>query len=395
MPRRRRYPALPRPFVGSNHRGSTRRHQAVAVRSDAQGRLQEWRDAAVADWFICLRAVDEAVRSLELAQGSLSRLELGVRLYAACAGIYPGRTPVFLDVGADNTFLRFGDFANHNAGSLLNRYRDHLCTFNDDIQWRAANGVTIVHPRSARIRLQARIFAGTIAVMSVSGVQSGVAYRLRVAHMVDECVTLGPGQRAVLWVWGCSRGCPGCLASPFNGPEGAPTPTDVESLAAALLRSEEIEGITFSGGEPFEQAAGLTELVRRLRAARPELSFCVYSGFTRAELAAGTADQQGLLGELDLLIDGPYRRELAADLLWRGSANQQVHFLTDRYRDWQDRIDGAGAGIEFRFDDRERISWIGVPPPGFVQALYSGLRRRGIRLHPNHHDEEDERPEVT
>jgi anaerobic ribonucleoside-triphosphate reductase activating protein len=211
---------------------------------------------------------------------------------------------------------------------------------------------------------------------------SGFGQGLYLSEIVGESTTLGPGKRAVLWVWGCSRGCPGCLASPFNGTPEAP-PVAIEVVAEQLLVSANIEGVTFSGGEPFEQAEALTELVRALRRRRPELSFCSYSGFTLAELSCGSPHQHALLAELDLLIDGPFLRERAADLLWRGSSNQQIHFLTDRYHHWRAHVDGPGAGVELRFDDRERISWVGVPPPGFIQAIYSGLRRRGITLHPS------------
>lgn len=210
--------------------------------------------------------------------------------------------------------------------------------------------------------------------------------QIYVAHVAAECTTLGPGKRAVLWVWGCSRGCAGCLASPFNGaPEVSPVA--LETVADRLLDSADIEGVTFSGGEPLEQAEGLTALVRLLRRRRPDLSYCSYSGFTLAELSHGTPHQRALLAQLDLLIDGPFLRDRAADLLWRGSSNQQLHFLTDRYRHLRDRVDDRSAGVEIRFDDQERISWIGVPPPGFVQGIYSGLRRRGILLHPSHRGE--------
>lgn len=82
-------------------------------------------------------------------------------------------------------------------------------------------------------------------------------------------------------------------------------------------------GITFSGGEPFAQAAGFAKLAQLLKTAGYEIAS--YSGYTFEELLKGTAEQRALLEQLDVLIDGRYdetQRTLSA--AYRGSANQRI-----------------------------------------------------------------------
>ena len=87
----------------------------------------------------------------------------------------------------------------------------------------------------------------------------------------------GPGVRAVIWVQGCSLGCPGC----YNPDTHEHSPRHIvpaEDLADWISSIEGIEGITFSGGEPFEQARGVSEIIRLARTKRPELSVFIFSG---------------------------------------------------------------------------------------------------------------------
>lgn len=71
---------------------------------------------------------------------------------------------------------------------------------------------------------------------------------LRLARRSNRCTVLGPGVRAVFWVQGCPLRCPGCVAPetlPFAGGEVVP----VSRLADEIIALNEIEGLTFSGGE--------------------------------------------------------------------------------------------------------------------------------------------------
>lgn len=148
-------------------------------------------------------------------------------------------------------------------------------------------------------------------------------------HMREPAVhTLGPGVRYALWVQGCPRRCPGCVAPEAQALDGG-TELETGALAWEILLSG-AEGLTISGGEPFLQAEALAELIRTVRRKR-DLGVIVYTGYVYEELLADPA-ARALLEETDLLIDGPYVKELDDGKSLRGSSNQRVIPLTERYR---------------------------------------------------------------
>jgi anaerobic ribonucleoside-triphosphate reductase activating protein len=140
----------------------------------------------------------------------------------------------------------------------------------------------------------------------------------------------GPGSRFAVWVQGCPMRCPGCCNPemlPFR-PADSMTP---DELAHRALAEPDIEGVSFLGGEPFAQAAGLAAVARAVRDAGR--SVMVFSGYTLAELRALGPDADALLAATDLLVDGRYVREQRTTTRrWIGSDNQVLHFLTERYR---------------------------------------------------------------
>lgn len=149
-------------------------------------------------------------------------------------------------------------------------------------------------------------------------------------HMREKAVkTLGPGTRFVIWVSGCHRNCPGCIA-PDSHDMTKGVAVDPGALAWEVLLSG-AEGLTISGGEPFLQAQALAVMVHIVRQRR-EMGVIVYTGFTYEELLQ-MPQAQPLLEQTDLLIDGPYIQELDDGLSLRGSSNQRVIPLTPRYLD--------------------------------------------------------------
>ncbi|MHA1549881.1 MAG: 4Fe-4S single cluster domain-containing protein [Alphaproteobacteria bacterium] len=146
--------------------------------------------------------------------------------------------------------------------------------------------------------------------------------------MLPQSSVNGPGERFTIWAQGCHAACVGCW-NPDTWSFATKKLVQVEKLAEEILNTKDIEGVTFTGGEPFEQAAAFAALARLLRSFG--LSIFVFSGYELEDLQA--ADHQLLLAVTDLLVTGRYVKAQKDELHpWRGSTNQQIHFLTDRYQ---------------------------------------------------------------
>ncbi len=185
---------------------------------------------------------------------------------------------------------------------------------------------------------------------------------LKIYATLDCTRALGPFVRFALWVQGCPRRCPGCMtpqARPLDGGKTVP----IRELACRIGSLPEIEGITISGGEPFLQPAALAGLLAMVQTRR-DLGVIVYTGFTLETLTQmGKADPgvRDFLSAIDLLIDGPYVRELDDGRSLRGSSNQRVLSLTRRYEGVADAWYGVkGRKAELHVLD-ETLFLAGVP----------------------------------
>ena len=157
---------------------------------------------------------------------------------------------------------------------------------------------------------------------------------MQVAQVVPCTEAEGPGRRFAVWFQGCPLRCPGCCNPEFLPFKGGETKALAEVVAWLEQAHAEagIEGVSLLGGEPFAHAGPAAALAKaaRLRG----LSVMVYSGYTIEEIQQlpDTAAAE-LLAHTDVLVDGPYVRELPdTERRWVGSTNQRVHLLTDRYR---------------------------------------------------------------
>ena len=181
------------------------------------------------------------------------------------------------------------------------------------------------------------------------------------AHTVERCRVLGPGERFVLWVQGCPMRCLGCHNPQFQPFEDR-TWLPVGVLVSRVLSVPGSEGVTLVGGEPFAQARALARLARSVRGSGRTV--VTYTGYTLEQLESGVvphADE--LLGETDLLVDGPYHRELPTQRPWRGSDNQRLIPLSDRYRDQVSQWNQpTGQQFEVRVSSEGGVEILGIPP---------------------------------
>ena len=145
---------------------------------------------------------------------------------------------------------------------------------------------------------------------------------IRIAGTVSESIVDGPGFRYTVFVQGCPHGCAGCH-NPQTHDFNAGKLVDTEELFEECIEDPLNKGVTFSGGEPFLQAAALYELGKRFK--ERGMSLWCYSGWTFEELQKQGEDVQKLLSIVDVLVDGKFieeRRTLS--LQFRGSDNQRL-----------------------------------------------------------------------
>lgn len=148
---------------------------------------------------------------------------------------------------------------------------------------------------------------------------------LMLSGIEPESIVDGAGIRYVIFTQGCPHNCPGCH-NPQTHPFSGGAPADIPAILAELKEDPLLKGVTFSGGEPFCQAAELAELAKQIRKELPRLDITVYSGYTLEQLQQmQDPGVQELLEEADWLIDGKFlleQRDLT--LRFRGSRNQRI-----------------------------------------------------------------------
>lgn len=196
---------------------------------------------------------------------------------------------------------------------------------------------------------------------------------LRISHMAYPVTSLGPGSRVALWVSGCRLRCRGCITPGLLDPASG-KPVGVAQVADRLLSlSTPVSGITLTGGEPFDQASALAELLDEIAPARPDWSVLAFSGYPLKSMRSHAS--RALLANLDILIAGPYVDTLPRVHPLAASANQTIHYLSERGRRLEaqcDRLPFDHANLGMGSDTGDWL--IGIISPNARSRLHRGLR---------------------
>ncbi|MBK8807167.1 MAG: anaerobic ribonucleoside-triphosphate reductase activating protein [Bacteroidales bacterium] len=154
---------------------------------------------------------------------------------------------------------------------------------------------------------------------------------LNLSSILQDSHTNGPGNRDVIWVQGCSIRCHGCFNQHlWNFDEKFLIPVD-KLIEKFKTRIDYIEGVSILGGEPIHQSYALSYFLKEIK--NIKLTTVVYTGFTHEHLIKQKNEWiDYVLKYTDILIDGAFNEEKKdINLIWRGSTNQRILFLSDEY----------------------------------------------------------------
>jgi anaerobic ribonucleoside-triphosphate reductase activating protein len=148
---------------------------------------------------------------------------------------------------------------------------------------------------------------------------------IRVAGIVKESIVDGPGIRFVVFAQGCKHNCPGCHNKHTHSFEGGHL-LSIDDIINQMKSNPLLDGITLSGGEPFEQAEGFAVLAKRVK--KLGHNVMIYTGYTYEEITKNKYKKKGwveLINCTDVLVDGKFEiKKKNMMLRFRGSENQRI-----------------------------------------------------------------------
>ena len=148
---------------------------------------------------------------------------------------------------------------------------------------------------------------------------------IKVAGIIDESIVDGPGIRFIVFVQGCLHKCEDCHNSHTQDFDSGEFMT-IDSLVNRIKENPLIDGVTLSGGEPFEQSKAVSKFAKKLK----NLGYHIitYSGYTYEQIIEKSLEEVSyseLLDNTDILIDGRFEKEKRNLMLnFRGSENQRI-----------------------------------------------------------------------
>ena len=148
---------------------------------------------------------------------------------------------------------------------------------------------------------------------------------IRLSGIAYESLVNGPGMRRVFFAQGCKHNCKGCFNTETHDFCGGEEKY-IDELIKDTLDNPILRGVTFSGGDPWEQADKFAYMAKVFK--EKELNVWSYTGYTYEYILENKDTRLGwndLLNSLDVLVDGRFEEEKQQDgLKFRGSTNQRI-----------------------------------------------------------------------
>lgn len=202
---------------------------------------------------------------------------------------------------------------------------------------------------------------------------------MRVSRLHHPVTALGPGRRIGLWVQGCTIGCGGCVSrDTWDATAGEDIAVDrLADQIISVVVAEHLDGVTISGGEPFEQADELGRLASVVRSGvGDEVDLLVYSGLRWSVL---NETYRPVVDLFDAVIAEPFIEARPPTHAWVGSSNQRIIAISElgrhRYRD----VPAESPALQVSAADGA-LWMIGIPERGALDAFERELAERGVEL---------------
>ena len=196
-----------------------------------------------------------------------------------------------------------------------------------------------------------------------------------IARILYPVKVLGPGKRIGIWFDGCSHRCNGC-SNPelWDFIERYNISIDnVIQLIKSIADENSVDGFTITGGDPFEQAEDLEDLLERITEFSSDI--IVYTGYDYAFLYS---KYSSVLKKIAVLIEGEYVEEKNNNCFMRGSSNQNIIVLNLKYKELYDEYLRNGENKIQNFTSNDGVISVGIHRKGYNEALNGLMSKMGL-----------------
>jgi len=193
---------------------------------------------------------------------------------------------------------------------------------------------------------------------------------VNISRILFPVKVLGIGNRVGIWFSGCSRKCPGCSNPELWEPDQKSeiSLSKLKLLINKLASKHKIDGFTITGGEPFEQAKDLLELVSFLNSLTQDI--LLYTGYSLQNLLKNSSDViSEILASIAVLIDGEYIEEFNNDSPLRGSCNQNIYIFNTYLHDSYIRYFKSASNVIQNFTTTNGIVSVGIHRKNFTYDI--------------------------